>query len=174
MIRSDRFLVGIVAGAAVLVVAALVVAVRAPEADYRAGVEPEDIAFNYILAVDRQDYERAYGYVAPSVPGYPITVEQFIDDLKGSTEVDAGTTTTTVEDASIAGDRAVVTLVHTTFREGGLFESTEYSYHVEARLERRPEGWRMIDADMFWSRCWNQPQDCDDSSLRVPARPSAP
>ena len=36
---------------------------------------------NYLLALQRQDYERARSYLSPTLSGYPADVEQFAADV---------------------------------------------------------------------------------------------
>lgn len=63
--KQDRFLVGILVGIAVLIVAALAVFfTRHQQVSYRAGQAPEDVVHNYVLAVMNKDFEKAYGYLA--------------------------------------------------------------------------------------------------------------
>jgi hypothetical protein len=63
--KTDRFLTGILIGIGVLIVLALALFFLRREAvDYRVEDSPDSIVHNYILAIERQDYERAYRYLA--------------------------------------------------------------------------------------------------------------
>jgi Tfp pilus assembly protein PilW len=63
--KQDRFLLGILIGIALLVVAALVVFfTRQQDVAYRTGQAPEDVVHNYALALMNKDFEQAYGYLA--------------------------------------------------------------------------------------------------------------
>ena len=74
----DRFLLAIVAGIIVIAVAAVVVVVsRGGDVTYRPDDTPDGAAFNYLLALQRGDHERAYGYVSPSIKNYPTSVGAF-------------------------------------------------------------------------------------------------
>lgn len=64
----DRFLVGILAGIGALVLAALILFfVRQGSEQYVDESTPTGVLQNYILALRKQDYSRAYGYVADSL-----------------------------------------------------------------------------------------------------------
>jgi hypothetical protein len=63
--KQDRFLVGILVGIAVLILAALAVFFARPQqVAYRDGQAPEAVVHNYVLAVINRDFEKAYGYLA--------------------------------------------------------------------------------------------------------------
>ena len=81
MKSTDRFLIGIVIGVVVLVIAAFGVAFLGPKPAYQSDDTPEGVAHNYLLAIQREDYARAYGYLSPDLRGYPASDEQFIEDM---------------------------------------------------------------------------------------------
>jgi hypothetical protein len=63
--KQDRFLMGILIFIAGLVVVALVLFfVRNQKPAYGAEDKPEGILYNYAVALQLHDYERAYGYLA--------------------------------------------------------------------------------------------------------------
>ncbi len=63
--KEDRFLTGILIGMAVLVVAAVALFfVRREAQTYGPETDPAGVARNYVLALQKQDYERAYTYLA--------------------------------------------------------------------------------------------------------------
>ncbi|HXF85842.1 MAG TPA: hypothetical protein VNK49_10695 [Anaerolineales bacterium] len=74
--RQDRFLTGILIGIGVLVVAALVVFFMRQDAlTYVSEDTPEGVVHNYVVALLRKDYEKAYRYLAEQE--YKPTYEQF-------------------------------------------------------------------------------------------------
>lgn len=63
--KHDRFLIGILVGIGLLIVVALAVFfLRQGSQDYLAEELPDGVTHNYIFALQRGDYERAYGYLA--------------------------------------------------------------------------------------------------------------
>jgi len=63
--KKDRFLLAILAGIFLLVIAAIVVFfTRTDRAVYVDGNEPADVVHNYVVAVHLEDWEKAYGYLA--------------------------------------------------------------------------------------------------------------
>ncbi|HOF89582.1 MAG TPA: hypothetical protein PLZ36_15990, partial [Armatimonadota bacterium] len=69
MHTSDKWLIGIVIGAALLVCAAVAVTVLRPKPAYRADDTPAGVTHNYLLALKQRDYARAYGYLSPTLSG---------------------------------------------------------------------------------------------------------
>jgi len=63
--KNDRFLIGILAGIAVLILAALVIFfIRQGEGrSYLEETTPDNIVHNYVLALQQGDYDKAYGYL---------------------------------------------------------------------------------------------------------------
>ena len=81
MKKTDKLLIGIVAGILLLVLVAFGVALTRPKPAYQAEDKPEGVAFNYLFALQQGDYERAYGYLSPTLKRYPQTVEKFRDQI---------------------------------------------------------------------------------------------
>ena len=77
----DKFLLAIVIGAVVLVGIAIGVTLLQPEPDYLPEDTPEGVAHNYLLALDKGEYQRADSYLSPNLPGYPITGDAFAGDI---------------------------------------------------------------------------------------------
>ena len=77
MHKTDRFLLGFVLGALLLVVMVLVLAVRRPPPEYQPEDKPENIALNYLLALQRADYPRAYAALSPALRHYPSSAAEF-------------------------------------------------------------------------------------------------
>ena len=82
MKKTDKFLIGIVIGIVLLIAVAFAVALKKPDATYKAEDTPEGIAFNYLFALQQREYERAYGYLSPKIIGYPKNAEAFADDVR--------------------------------------------------------------------------------------------
>lgn len=64
MKSSGKLLIDIVAGIAVLVLVAFVITLGRSQPTYQAEDTLEGVAYNYLLAIQKQDFERAYGYHA--------------------------------------------------------------------------------------------------------------
>ena len=77
MQKTDRFLLGFVLGALLLVALVLVLAVRRPPPEYQPEDKPENVALNYLLALQRADYPRAYAALSPALRHYPASAAEF-------------------------------------------------------------------------------------------------
>jgi hypothetical protein len=59
MKKSDKFLIGIVVVVVLLIVVALVITLTRPEPSYQAEDTPESVAANYLLALQKRDYNQS-------------------------------------------------------------------------------------------------------------------
>jgi len=164
MKKSDTILIWIVGGIVVLVIAAFAIALVKPKATYMADDSPEGVAFNYLFAIERGEYERAYGYLSPETKGYPESVDDFRDDIKDYSWEFSNLDSSTALDVigtDITGSRADVTMRVTYFREGDLFDSGQSSYTFDVTLREDDNGeWKIVNADRFWVYCWSDAKGC--------------
>jgi len=140
--KTDRFLLFLLIGIALLVVLAVGLFLARSGAQQTYGDEstPEGVFRNYILAVQKQDWERAYSYLSDTTKNKP-TLAAFQSAMA---EMQESTLRTGVEigDVSITdGDNAViaVTLIHST---SGIF-NTPYREVQSATLLRENGDWKL-------------------------------
>jgi len=164
MKSTDRLLIGIVAGVVVLVAAGFAVALLRPEPAYKPDDTPEGVTHNYLLALRLGDLDRAYGYLSPTLPGYPPLASSFERDVRNNDYIFGQDETSALEVVSsqISGLHATVSVRKTTFNQGGLFESSEYSrtFEVELKRDASSNAWKLIEADAFWLLCWTNRRGC--------------
>jgi hypothetical protein len=149
--KTDRFLTGILIGIGVLVVLALALFfLRRETVDYRTDDTPTGVVHNYVLAIERQDYERAYHYLADTEtkPSYSTFRVAFTQELS------AGTTMATAGEAEIINDEAIVGLTIT--RPGyGLF-ADPYRDQQSVLLVRQNGEWKIRQAPWpYWGWDWS-------------------
>jgi len=162
MKSTDKFLFRIVAGIVLLVVVAFVVALTRSEPTYQAEDTPEGVVHNYLLALKKGDYERAYGYLSPTIEGYPASADAFTEDVEDSSwrfRFDTDTTMA-VEPASVTGNRAVVDVPQSRFSGGDLFDSDQYTTVFEMRLQLEDGEWKIVDSDYYFLWCWKDNEGC--------------
>jgi type II secretory pathway pseudopilin PulG len=167
--NSNTLLVVIVAGALLLVVAAFVVARFQSPPTYQADTTPAGVAFNYLLALQQDDFKRAYSYLSPTLKGYPASAEAFATDVdKYPWRFSARTATThVIEGTNITDTRARVTVRETTFANRGIFESSTASHTFGMTLHLEDDGsWKITLADEYWVSCWDTPDDCYEQRYR--------
>jgi hypothetical protein len=164
---TDKFLLAIVIGIVLLVGAVLALAISRPgQPTYRPDDTPEGVAHNYTLALQLGDYARAYGYLSPTLAGYPADTEQMERDL-GGYPFDPGyyyasreDTALAIETARVHDNTATVTIRETTYYQGGLFSSGQSSSTFDLFLRREDGLWRITRSGRYWSYCWEQPGGC--------------
>jgi hypothetical protein len=162
MKKTDRFLVGLVAGIVVLVVVTLVVALRQPAPTYQPDDTPEGVAHNYLLALQQSDYARAYGYLSPTLPGYPADSDEFAQHTarhRWSFGFDEETAVT-ITGATINGDRATARATINRFYNDGPFSSGVSTTQFILVLREENGDWKITRSDRYWANCWNQPNGC--------------
>lgn len=155
--KNDKFLIGIVIGIVVLVIVALmVVLLRRPgNESYIADDTPAGVVHNYFLAVQRKDYEKAYGYLSDDLNSKP-NLDKFIRDLdnygsQSDAALQMGETTQSTE-------RAQVDVAITTYHAGGIFDSNTYTDRNTAYLQAAPDGsgWRLTQFPYpYWGYDWD-------------------
>lgn len=158
MKSSDKFLIGIVVGAILLVAVSLVLALLQPKPTYRAEDTPEGIAHNYLLAIQQGEYTRAYGYLSPTLKGYPASALVFEDQVKSySFAFRDEQSAFSVQPALINGDRADVPVQERRFNRGVLFTSSSSMPTFQVRLARDKElgAWKIIKSGSYWVYCWD-------------------
>ncbi|MCB0216514.1 MAG: hypothetical protein H6648_03515 [Caldilineae bacterium] len=177
MASNDRFLVAIVAGVSLLVVVAFAVARLQPEPSFRPDGDPESAAHNYLLALERQDWPRAYGYLSPSLVCYPATAAQFVDDLSEDNRWlrEFEGVELRVVDSSVQGDVALVTVRETRYWSGGLFDSGQSSNDFEMKLIRESGIWHLTRSDQYWWWGWSDAVEgrCREGRVPLP-EPASP
>ena len=80
---SKRFLkLGILVALVFIIVIAMWVAYNLAPKGYNGGTGPGPTAYNYVLALIKGDYDRAYASLSTDLANYPESVETFVQDLK--------------------------------------------------------------------------------------------
>ncbi|WP_298816081.1 hypothetical protein [Chloroflexus sp.] len=159
---TDRWLLGIVGGSILLIIVAVVVVFTRANPEYRSGSNPDDVVFNYILALERGDYERAYSFLSPALPGYPRSAQAMRQQLQRPfpSEEDVSYDIASV---TINGDQATVTAREIViYRGSGLFGGGQSTSTYTFELQQTPDGWRLIGSSNWrvWQWCWTQEGGC--------------
>jgi len=158
MRSADKFLVGIVAGIGLLVVAAFIVVLTQPEPEYQNSDSPEAIVHNYLLALRQDDFDRAYQYVSHNLIGYPRSVLAFQEDIDDSYRFSGlrQDVTIDVQSSTIRAETASVEVLEGSFTGGDLLSSGSYERRFDMKLRLEDGEWRLVDGERYWSTCWSQ------------------
>jgi dipeptidase len=152
--KQDRFLLGILVGIGVLIVVALALFfTRQDNQDYVSDTTPEGVVHNYALALYKDDYDKAYAYLAEdeNKPTYNEYRQAFFNHY-----VDPSNAGLEIGETEIVGEEAYVT-VYTIYNPSGPF-SSGYRNTETARLERQNGEWKLLQMPYsFWSYEWYQP-----------------
>jgi hypothetical protein len=153
--KQDRFLLGILIGIGLLVALALGLYFTRQDSALAYGPEgtPEGVTRNYVVAVFKRDYEKAYSYLAEKKdkPTFDQFKQAFLQNFVNpdNTGVDVGT-------AEISGDQAYVT-VYVQYGSGDPFSSGSRS-EERATLVLQDGVWKLeLMPYNFWSYDWYQP-----------------
>jgi hypothetical protein len=162
MKSSNKFLIGIVIGAVLLISASIIIVLLKPEPTYQPEDTPGGVAHNYLLALQNEDYDRAYTYLSSTLPGYPATVSQFTESIEDySWYFQLGTDTTlAVDTEEITGSKAVILVRETRFQNRGLFENSTRISTFEMDLKKVGDQWKIVDSDRYFVWCWGNESGC--------------
>lgn len=164
MRETDKFLIGLVAGVMLLVGVVLAIALLRPtQSSYQSDDTPEGVAHNYLLALQHEDYERAYGYLSPTLRGYPADLERFERDVKNNSwnfgDYD-GDVSLAIEEVNAGDEKARVVVRTTIFYPSRLFDSGQHSFTFSMSLRRTEGAWRITSAERYWASCWEFTEGC--------------
>jgi hypothetical protein len=164
MKSSNKFLIAIVIGAVLLMITSIIIVLCKPEATYQAEDTPGGVVHNYLLALQKEDYERAYAYLSETLPGYPANLSEFTLPIEhGNWHFRVGKDTAlAIDDEKIMGSRAVVTVRETLFYNRGLFKSSTSIDTFEVDLLKVEDQWKITYSDFYFRWCWNQKDGCHD------------
>jgi hypothetical protein len=152
--KQDRFLVGILTGIVVLIIAALsVFFLRQDKQTYGPEDTPEGVVHNYVLAVINKDYQKAYNYLADleNKPSYDNFRRSFvtgsINPLNAGVKI--GKADVTDEDATVE-----VSMLNTPSDPFG----SEYNNVGVAQLVKQNGTWKISSMPTYnmWDYSWYQ------------------
>jgi hypothetical protein len=152
--KQDRFLIGILIGIVVLVVVSLALFfMRKDSESYVVEDTPEGVVHNYVVAVHKSDFEKAYGFLSDSEnkPTYEVFRKAFVTNMVSPRNVGLE-----IGSADVRGDNATVSL-STIYNAGDPF-SSGYRNQDVALLVKQDGQWRLEQMPYnFWSYDWYQP-----------------
>lgn len=165
MKSPDKFLIGIVIGVVVLLAVVFGVILTRPEVDYLPEDTPEGVAHNYLLALQKEDYQRAYKYLDPHLEGYPKTLNAFKRDVgRNRWEFRSGESISLdVQSSAYQGENiAYVDVRETHFYTGELFSSSQSTstFEMYLVLDSSTSEWKIADSDFYFAWCWNNKTGC--------------
>lgn len=153
--KQDRFLIAILIFIAILVVGALVLFfVRNQPPEYSSDDSPRGVVYNYAVALQLRDYERAYSYLADSEnkPTYEAFHQAFI-----TRQLDTSTTALQIGDLQTIQNGEAWVNVTVEYAGSGVFNSG-WSDPTQAVLEQQEGTWRITSLPYpYWGWDWYQP-----------------
>ena len=154
--KQDKFLTGILIGIAVLVVLALVVFfLRKDGLQYGAEDTPEGVVRNYVIALYKGEYDRAYTYLA-NLPNKPA-VEKFRQDI-GNGSVNLAAAGIEILKTDISGETAYVS-VAMVYGSSDPFSGGYSGNTTTALLVKQSDGWKIKEMPSpYWGYDWYQGQ----------------
>jgi hypothetical protein len=152
-LKQDRFLTGILIGIGAIVIIALALFfMRRGEARYAAEDKPEGVVQNYVLALQKKDFEKAYSYLAEddNKPEFSTFRDYFVSSFESYNR--AGLSMGT---SSVTEDTAFVTvIIQQTY--GGPFNEISRN-HETVDLRMQSGAWKIKRFPYpFWGYDWYQ------------------
>jgi hypothetical protein len=153
-VKQDRFLTAILIGIGLLAIAALALFfVRQRQVDFLAEETPNAVVHNYVLALNKGDYERAYGYLA-DLSGKP-SFDQFRQVFL-TRQIDVTSASLQIGETQTVGDSAYVSV--TVISSNGDPFGQAYRNSQSAALVLQSGSWKISSLpNHFWYWDWYQP-----------------
>jgi hypothetical protein len=154
--QRDRFLTGILVGIGVLVLLALILFfVRDRGVDYVDESTPAGVVQNYVLSLQRRDYERAHAYL--SVQAALVPLDRFVEHFSsyGGDQI-AQSAIEIGETIDLPDGKATVRI--TIIRgSGGIFDGV-YRQMESVSLQQENGAWKITAAPYpYWDYGWDFP-----------------
>lgn len=143
-LRDDRFLLGIIAGIGLLLIAAMVaiVLLRGSAAALPAAT-PGGTVQRFLQALETQDYDRAYDYLSDTMSNKPSR-EAFTRYNAEYVTYEQANMRLRIERESISGETATVVVEVTHYSTGNpIFGGGEWTVSETFTLRREGEAWRI-------------------------------
>jgi hypothetical protein len=152
--KRDRFLLGILIGIAVVIIAALALFfLRQAQPVYEPESTPDGVVHNYVVAIQKEDYNRALSYLA-NAQNRPDII-RFRQDMINLNQNLSGYSLQ-IGDTQINGDSANVVVDIIQANSGPFGGSSSQSQN--ATLVRETSGWKISSMPYpYWSYDWYQP-----------------
>lgn len=163
--KQDRFLIGILIGIALLVLIAVgLFLARGGEQDYGLDDTPQGVVRNYVLALEKGDFQRAYSYLydAPDKPDFDQFRQSFL-----TRRLDTTSAALQIGQVREAGNQVTVELV--VIRGGSGPFNDVYRENNSALLELDSAGaWKIVNLPFpYWNWDWYTPSP--ELELRPPS-----
>jgi hypothetical protein len=153
--KQDRFLMGILIFIIVLVIAALVLFfVRNEKPAYGAEDKPEGVLYNYALALQLHNYERAYGYLAgkDKKPTYDAFHQAFL-----TRQLDPSTSALQIGSVQMLENGDAWVNITIQYAGNGLLDNGSASSD-KGTLVRQNGAWKITYLPYpYWGWDWYQP-----------------
>jgi len=153
--KQDRFLMGILIFIGVLVAAALTLFfVRNQKPTYGAEDTPAGVLYNYAVALQLRDYERAYGYLAEkdNKPTYNAFHQAFL-----TRQLDTGTSALQIGNVQMLESGEAWVNVTIQFAGNGLLDNG-WSSNDKGTLVKQKGAWKITYLpNPYWGWDWYQP-----------------
>lgn len=151
--QEERGLWYILGGVLALVVLTLAVYFLRPQPDYVDDSTPQGVVQNYVLAIYRADYERAYAYLADWENKPPLL--DFIESMRASRS-ELKRISVRLGDTTRLNDRALVD-AFIRYGSSGPFDSG-WTNSVQFHLYQQDDGWKIRTGPYPFFQ-WDWPPD---------------
>lgn len=153
--KQDRFLIGILLFIAALAAVSLALFfARGEGGEYGPEDTPQGVLRNYALAIQKMDYQRAYGYLAEgeNKPTYTAFRSAFL-----TRQLDPVNSALQVGKVLAEENGEAIVEVFVLYPSGGLFD-TGWSSSDRALLVRQAGAWKIIQLPYpYWGWDWYTP-----------------
>jgi len=153
--KQDRFLLGILIFIVLLVVIALgIFLIRGDDQSYGSEDSPEGVVWNYTLAVQNMDFERAYSYLADNIhkPDFETFRYSFLNN-----QLDTNNASIQIGATRNSGGFEAFVEVAVIYSSNDLFSSPNPRGEI-ASLIKQSQDWKITSMPHpYWGWDWYKP-----------------
>jgi hypothetical protein len=158
--HQDKFLLGIIIGVVGLITITFLIIQNSGEITYQSSNTPEAVVHDFLLALNRKDYEIAYSLISTQVENYPKTIEDFEYDMQTNRWTEDSYDSFSIKDVISGPSEATVIVSLIEFYQGDLFNSGESTFEDQFVLKLENSAWKIFDSSYFFPYCWSGIENC--------------
>ena len=153
---GDKFLVVILGGITLLVILIGIFVLTRPEPTYKTEDTPEGVVYNYLLALENGDYERALSYISVCVKNRPSSageLSRLVENSRIFHDLHSDTSLY-ISSSEITDDGIEIEVQQTRFDNAGPFDnSVNHDNFVMLAINEAGE-WKLVDGEDYWRWNW--------------------
>lgn len=157
---KDRFVIWIILAVVGLITTTFFIIQNYEEAEYKNENNPEAVVYDYILALNLEEFNKAYPLISTEIPNYPENVIDFEYDLESNRWQLDNMDSFSIKKVLLGNGEATVIVSLVEFYQGDLFNSGQSQYEDKIKLRKENGEWKIYESQHFFYYCWGSNDMC--------------